>query len=186
MIKVDYDKSKYYLFYHGSPCNFDVADVYHSKEYKDFGSGFYLGPQYGSAKDWALKYGLCDLGFVHYYIVPIETYNKFNSHRFQKSSEKWLDFVIANRTGKVLKEYSGYDLISGDTADAHAQVLVDSYIEQVKVFGENPLLKKQLLHNLRVDILPYQICVKAEDCLSCFKKLAVVEVRKNGQEIRRF
>lgn len=65
-------------------------------------------------------------------------------------------------------------------------MLVDSYIEQEKVFGENVLIKKQLLDKLHIDSLPYQICVKTNDCLKCFKKVAVVEVRRTGQEIRRF
>lgn len=186
MLKIPFDNKIYKLFYHGSPDNFDIADTTHSKKYKDFGSGFYLGPHYGPAKDWALNYGARSVGYVHYYIVPIDIYNKFNSYRFQKASENWLDFVIANRNGKIIKGFQDYDFISGDTADAHAQALIDDYTNNIKIFGENHILKKQLLYRLHTENLPYQVCIKTESCLKYFQKLAVVEVRNSGQEIRRY
>lgn len=191
MISIPYDKSKYMLYFHGSPDNFNIADILHSKSYKDFGDGFYLGPNYGPARDWALGYGSRAVGYVHYYLLPKDIFTKFESHRFQKGSEKWLDFVIANRTGKKFvgfEEYLKYDIISGDTADARAKLLIDKYIDDTELIDDPEvldLMKRKLLKKLRIDELPHQVCIKTNKCLNSIKKLAVVEVRINGVEIRR-
>ena len=186
MIELDYNKAENTLFFHGSDCKFNKADVNHTVGYKDFGKGFYLGPHYGPARDWAIKYGRREKGYIYYYLISREKYNSFNVHRFKNASDKWLDFVIANRDGKTLEEYKDFDIISGDTADDHAQVEIEDYLRTIS----SPLLttqaieelRKALLHKLKIDRLPFQVCVKNNRCLNHFKLVMVVEVDKYGNE----
>ena len=97
-------------------------------------------------------------------------------------------FSIAPTTAFGTVTGTGNNGETGDTADARAKLLIDKYINDTELIDDPEILdlmKKKLLKKLRIDELPHQVCIKTNKCLNSIQKLAVVEVRANGIEIRR-
>ena len=198
MVKYNYDKSKYTLLFHGSDSKFNIADVNHTIGYKDFGSGFYLSPNYGPAKYWALNGN--EVGYVYYYLMPIDIKNRYNVYRFIGESINWFDFVVANRMNRhniyanYLSKFEKYDIITGALADSNTRYILDAYIHAVENERDpNKILelKKNTIKSLhpgrtnKDGYMNYQLCVKNNRCLSEFIRVLVVEVHIDGREIVR-
>ena len=153
------------IVYHGTTEIIKEPDVYHSKQYLDFGRGFYLTSFEAQAKKWALRKGLRQKkkAIVNVYELS-ENLQNYNILSFQEENEKWLDFVCACRKGEDLN--SAYDIVIGNVAD-------DDVFKTVDMYFRGLWSKEKVLSELRYYKMNDQICIvnqKTLDRVLEFKK----------------
>lgn len=129
--------------YHGSNVRIKVIDLEKSRLFKDFGKGFYLSDNETQAMDMA-KFKSSISGNA-----PVVTGFEFDADglnssnlkimRFEKYSEEWLDFIIANREGKEVEKY---DFVYGPIAD-------DKVGFQLRRYKDELIDKNELLERLK-------------------------------------
>jgi hypothetical protein len=102
--------------YHGSNCDFSVADLSKAKDRRDFGKGFYLTTLQSQAKDWAetlfARFG-GDGVFVYEY--EFEPKENLTIKQFSGVTEDWLNFVRDNRVGGGVQH--NFDVVRGAVAN---------------------------------------------------------------------
>lgn len=131
--------------YHGSNIEIAVPEIRESSRRLDFGTGFYTTSSFDQAKRWSLNKAKLEKSsdaVVSVYSVPddllcVETLKILN---FEKADEKWLDFVIANRTEKSFT--FGYDIVKGAVAN-------DRVFASLNAFESGFMDKSTLLKELR-------------------------------------
>lgn len=102
------------ILYHTSYMIVEKPDLEHSREYLDFGKGFYLT----SLRDQAVLYSERFLlrgrqAFLCEYNLS-ESYRDLSINTFEAYDEEWLDFVFQCRKGE---DKSEYDIVIGGIAD---------------------------------------------------------------------
>lgn len=112
------------ILYHASTVIVDQPDVLHSREYLDFGKGFYLTTILGQAEKYALRFiRRRKKAFINEYFLD-DNLSGFNVKTFSRYDEEWLEYVGACRLGK---EHQAFDMISGGIADDKVFNTVDLY-----------------------------------------------------------
>lgn len=121
--------------FHGSYCKIDVIDLAYSKKYKDFGTGFYLTPDFGRAVNMAgrsVALNNCGEPEVNPFI-----FNKSTSRGCLKIKEfrgcdwEWAEFVMNNRDKSQDPPYDhGYDVVIGPVADSSVDREIEMYKEE--------------------------------------------------------
>lgn len=133
--------------YHGSYCKISAIDLAKCRKFKDFGSGFYLTPDFGRAVTMANRSVLINqIGVPE---VNAFIFNKPASEgnlkirEFKSNDWEWADFVMMNRDKTLDPPYfHGFDVVIGPVADSS----VDSEIEAYrKEFGEDYRMKDNLI-----------------------------------------
>lgn len=86
------------IVFHGSNMEIRSPNVSFSKNYLDFGKGFYVTSYQIQAERWALRKASRYSGkpTVNIYSLSDE-FSKFKVLNFDNKNEKWLDFVCACR-----------------------------------------------------------------------------------------
>jgi hypothetical protein len=115
--------------YHGSILEINNPDVSFSKDYLDFGKGFYMTSFPKQAERWAVR-KVMRLGKG---VPTINVYELSDDYidarvlefRDPEDDEAWLDFVCNCRDGKA--DYKKYDIIIGGVADDDVFKSVDMY-----------------------------------------------------------
>ena len=160
------------IVYHGSTEIIKNPDVIHSKNYLDFGQGFYITTFENQAKKWAVRKGMRQekVAIVNVYELS-EEWDNFKVLSFEK--EKWLDFVCACRKGQPLNKE--YDIIIGNVAD-------DDVFKTVDMYFRGLWDKEKVLEELRYYKMNNQICIVNQEALNrliTFKR--AYEVENNGR-----
>lgn len=150
------------ILYHSSNEEVRTPDLNHSREYLDFGRGFYLT----TLKDQAIKYadrfrlrGLPSI--LNVYEFPDEL-KKLNVLTFDSYDVEWLDFVGKCRAGGDISEY---DVVQGGIAD-------DKIFRTIDLYFAGDISKNDALKKLKMEIPNHQICLRTTKALSL---LAFVE-----------
>ena len=104
------------IVYHGSNQVIKTPDISFSKNYLDFGKGFYITTFKKQAEKWAARKASRYGGepVVNEYEL-LDNLSSFSVLRFDDENEKWLDFVCSCRNGQDLNK--DYDIIIGNVAD---------------------------------------------------------------------
>lgn len=152
--------------YHSSNTFIERPDTEHSREYLDFGKGFYLTSIYDQAEKYALRFirRQQDAWINTYEFVfnPLE----WKVREFAAYDKEWLDFVSKCRAGE---DDSDYDIVIGGIADDRVIQTLDRYFE-----GE--LSEEATLGALRYEKPNNQYCIRSQRMLDeCLKH---VESRK--------
>lgn len=132
--------------YHGSYCRITAIDLKKCRKYKDFGSGFYLTPDFGRAVTIANR----SVVLNHSGSPEVNPFI-FNKSRcpkdlkileFKTNNWEWALFVMLNRDKTKIPPYSHeYDIVIGPVADSS----VDSEIEEYKrEFGDEFMFEENL------------------------------------------
>lgn len=106
--------------YHGTNSDFSHIDLGLSKPNKDFGKGFYLSADYNQALQMAqikvrqLKSGKA---IVQTYEIEDNAFSTLRVLRFDKYSEEWASFIVANRNNSSLQPIHDFDIVIGPIAD---------------------------------------------------------------------
>ncbi|MDE6436528.1 MAG: DUF3990 domain-containing protein [Muribaculaceae bacterium] len=127
--------------YHGSYCKIAEIQLSHAKKYKDFGSGFYLTPDFSRAVTMAFRsVELNNIG-----APEVNTYIFNKSHcppelkikEFRSNNWEWAEFVMKNRDKTTTPPYDhGYDIVIGPVADSRVDAEIEDYRQE---YGEEYL-----------------------------------------------
>lgn len=160
------------IVYHGSTQIIKKPDVEHSKNYLDFGKGFYLTTYEHQAKQWAIRKGSRQekQSIVNEYEL-LDNWNDLKILSFENENEHWLEFVCDCRRGEHRNKE--YDMVIGNVAD-------DDVFKTVDMYFRGLWSKEKVLEELRYYKLNNQICIvnqRTLDKMLIFKKS--YEVKKN-------
>lgn len=142
--------------FHTSNIIIRQPDAEHSRDFLDFGRGFYVT----TLREQAVKYGA---RFRARGLQPIlneydvaEDYSAFKYKRFDTYNEDWLDFVAANRDGQTV-EY--YDIIEGGVAN-------DKVFDTIDLYFAGRMSKTDALRQLSFMQPNWQICFRSDDAIA--------------------
>lgn len=145
--------------YHSSFIPVEFPDINHSRDYLDFGKGFYLTTIYDQATKYAQRFkrrkrqawlSTYELVFnpAEWKILQFDSYNK-----------EWLQFVSNCRKGEDL---SDYDLVIGGIAN-------DKVIQTVERYFSGEISENDALGLLKYEKPNNQYCIQSqrmiEECL---------------------
>lgn len=141
--------------YHSSNVSVPEPDVIHSRDYLDFGKGFYLTSIHEQAVKYAQRFIRRQreawLNAYEFNFNPLE----WNILEFKYYDKEWLDFVANCRAGK---DVSDFDLIIGGIANDRVIRTLDRYFE-----GE--LSENETLGLLKYERPNIQYCIRSQKML---------------------
>lgn len=145
------------IVYHGTTEVIERPSVKYSKNYLDFGRGFYLTTYEEQAKKWALRKALRQNknAIVNVYELK-DDLSKCRMLSFENENEQWLDFVCACRKGEPLNQE--YDIVVGNVAN-------DDVFKTVDMYFRGLWDKQRVLKELRYYKLNDQICIVRQKIL---------------------
>jgi hypothetical protein len=146
--------------YHSSNVSVERPDTKHSRQYLDFGKGFYLTTMYDQAVRYAQRFKRRgQQAWLNTYELVYDD-QQWNIKRFEAYNKQWLDFVAQCRDGK---DISSYDMIIGGIANDRVIITLDRYLT-----GE--ISQEEALGLLRFEKPNIQYCIRSErmlkECLS--------------------
>ena len=148
------------VLYHSSTVSVETPDVSFSRDFLDFGKGFYLTTLYDQAVKYAQRFKRrkrpawlatyeCDFDPVDWKIRRLESYDR-----------EWLRFVSKCRAGK---DESNVDLVIGGSAD-------DQVVQTIERYFAGELSENDALGLLRYEKPNNQYCIRSQRMLDeCLK-----------------
>lgn len=151
--------------YHSSDIVVSQPDTTHSREYLDFGKGFYLTTIYEQAERYAQRFlRRKKTACINVYELD-ENWNKWKVLRFENYNKDWLEFVSKCRMGKKVNDY---DIIIGGIANDRVIMTLDRYFA-----GE--LSQEETLGLLKFEKPNIQYCIRSErmikECLTYIESI---------------
>lgn len=155
------------ILYHTSYTTIETPDISYSRDYLDFGKGFYLthlreqGERYGlrftrrGRESWLniFDFDCCETDWK---ILRLETYDK-----------EWLDFVSKCRGGF---DASNYDMVVGGIAD-------DKVIKTLDRYFNGEIKEDEALGLLKFERPNIQYCIRSQEMLNqCLKHVESVKL----------
>ena len=142
--------------YHASTVVVDSPDTTHSRDFLDFGPGFYVT----TLQDQAVKYGARFINRGKNAILNIyelaDDLSKWKVITFKQYDEAWLDFVTECRQGRVV---GNYDVIIGGIANDKVFCTIDLYFA-------GDISKEECLRKLVFEKPNNQICIRSQQVLN--------------------
>lgn len=158
--------------YHGSDVIVDKPIIIAADRPLDFGGGFYLTSDKEQAQKWARRVMFRNNSSVCYvttFDFDLEHVDKeLKLLRFDGATRDWLEFVCANRSGKVLGR--DYDIVIGPVADDRVYSVVVRFEN-----GEYEL--DEALKRLKVETLSDQVLFHTEKALKHLRFVKWEEIR---------
>lgn len=139
--------------YHGGYQPVKEPEIRIGRNTKDFGNGFYCTIIKEQAQRWAKRY---DTKIVSTYDVCLNP--KLNILEFKEMSEKWLDFIVACRSGKM----HDYDIVIGAMADGQIYNFISDYMDGV-------ITREQFWVLAKFKYPTHQIAFCSEEALKCLE-----------------
>lgn len=139
--------------YHGGYQPVKEPEIRIGRNTKDFGNGFYCTIIKEQAQRWAKRY---DTKIVSTYDVCLNP--KLNILEFKEMSEKWLDFIVACRSGKM----HDYDIVIGAMADDQIYNFISDYMDGV-------ITREQFWVLAKFKYPTHQIAFCSEETLKCLE-----------------
>ena len=141
--------------YHASTIVVEHPDTSHSRDFLDFGPGFYVT----TMKVQAQKYG--ERFIRRGKDAILNTYElsddlcKWKVAQFKRYDEAWLDFVTECRKGRVVGDY---DIVMGGIAN-------DKVFRTVDLYFAGDITKEECLRRLIFEEPNNQICIRSQHVL---------------------
>ena len=141
--------------FHSSTEIVQHPDIYHSRKYLDFGSGFYITTLY----DQAVKYGSRFIrrqkeAWLNTYELDFSE-NDWKILSFDSYDSRWLDYVYKCRNG-VETEF--YDMIVGGIAN-------DKVILTLDLYFAGDITQNEALNKLRYEKPNIQYCIRSQEMI---------------------
>ncbi|MDE5902947.1 MAG: DUF3990 domain-containing protein [Muribaculaceae bacterium] len=141
--------------YHSSDVSVTAPDVLHSRNYLDFGKGFYLT----SIHEQAIRYAQRFLrrqreAWLNIYEFEFDPY-EWKIMKFDSYDKAWLRFVADCRAGR---DFTDYDIVIGGIAN-------DKVIQTLDRYFEGELSEEQALGLLRFEKPNIQYCIRSQKML---------------------
>ena len=150
------------ILYHSSNVSVPKPDIVHSRDYLDFGKGFYLT----SIHDQAVRYAQRFIrrqreAWLNTYEFDFD-HLEWNVIEFKCYDKEWLKFVANCRAGN---DASDFDLIIGGIANDRVIQTLDRYFN-----GE--LSENETLGQLKYERPNIQYCIRSQKMLdNCLKHI---------------
>ena len=142
--------------YHASTVVVDSPDTTNSRDFLDFGPGFYVT----TLQDQAVKYGARFINRGKNAILNIyelaDDLSKWKFITFKQYDEAWLDFVTECRQGRVV---GNYDVIIGGIAN-------DKVFRTIDLYFAGDISKEECLRKLVFEKPNNQICIRSQQVLN--------------------
>lgn len=143
------------IVFHSSFCIVKHPEVSFSRDYLDFGKGFYVTTLEDQARKYAQRFLLRGKSaYLNKYELSDDLGN-YRTLRFDSYNEAWLDFVALCRVGK---DVSDYDMVTGGIAN-------DKVFRTIDLFFSGEITKDEALRNLLFERPNVQICLRSQDLL---------------------
>lgn len=141
--------------YHSSTIKVKNPDLKHSRDYLDFGKGFYLTSMREQAVLYAERFLLRGLPAVLNVYEIEEDFGSLKVKEFNTYDEEWLDFILACRQGK---DSSDYDLVIGGIAN-------DKIFKTIDLYFTGDITKDEALKRLKFEKPNNQFCCRTLEAL---------------------
>ena len=142
--------------YHSSTIKVEHPDLDHSRDYLDFGKGFYLTSLREQAVSYAERYLLRGrTAVMNEYDVP-EDLIELKVKVFETYDEEWLDFILRCRQGK---DTTDYDLVIGGIAN-------DKIFKTIDLYFTGDITKDEALRRLKYEKPNNQYCFRTTRALT--------------------
>lgn len=148
--------------YHSSDVSVVKPDICHSRNYLDFGKGFYMTSIHEQAVRYAQRFirrqRKAWLNAYEFEFDPLQ----WNILEFQRYDKDWLKFVANCRAGK---DNTNFDLIIGGIAN-------DKVIQTLDRYFEGELSENETLGMLKYERPNIQYCIRSQKMLdNCLKHI---------------
>ena len=111
--------------YHSSNVIVESPDTLHSRNYLDFGRGFYLTSLYEQAVRYAQRFKRRGQhAWLNTYEFSFDDDSQWKILKFDSYDENWLDFVAQCRD---VKDVGDYDMVVGGIANYRVILTLDRY-----------------------------------------------------------
>lgn len=156
--------------YHGSTEQVISPEIKEANRTLDYGSGFYTTTSEEQATLWVKrKLGKKGgTGYVNVYQLNKSCYKQLNVLHFTEPTEKWLDFVMANRTERGYTH--DYDIVHGPVAN-------DRVYAAFALYESGFLNKQELIKELKAYMLVDQLLFHSKRALSFLQFKEAKEIR---------
>lgn len=142
--------------YHSSTIIVKEPDTNHSREYLDFGKGFYLTSMYEQAVNYAQRFKRRRRSaWLNVYEFEAN-YDDWNVLQFDTYNKEWLDFVSNCRSGKAI---GNYDMVVGGIAN-------DKVIETLDLYFAGRISQEEALGRLIYEKPNIQYCIRSQKMLN--------------------
>lgn len=115
--------------YHGSAIEVSKPLVALSRPNLDFGQGFYVTDMRQQAERWASRIATRKLTnpVLNIYEFDLDAVTQsYRYLKFKSYDKSWLDFIVANRKGKML--WKDFDVVEGGVANDNVIDTVEDYM----------------------------------------------------------
>lgn len=141
--------------YHSSNVAVVNPDTQHSRDYLDFGRGFYLTTIFEQAVSYAQRFQRRNKeAWLNSYEFEFK-YEEWRIREFKSYDGEWLDFISKCRAGK---DDTDYDMIVGGIAN-------DKVIRTLDRYFEGELTAEQALGILKYEKPNIQYCIRNQAML---------------------
>lgn len=144
------------ILFHASPIIVEVPDTQHSREYLDFGKGFYLTSLYEQAKKYAMRFLFREgVAYINKYELE-DNLSGFTIKRFEKYDAEWLDFVSNCRKGV---RQQTFDIVEGGIANDKVFNTIDLYFAGI-------INREDALGRLAFEHPNHQLCILSQEIIT--------------------
>lgn len=156
------------IVFHSSPYIITEPDVAHSRNYLDFGKGFYVT----TLREQAVKYAQRFILRGQKAYLNIFDFNEkcqgFAVRRFDSYDGEWLDFVSECRRGT---DRTDYDMVIGGIAN-------DKVFRTIDLYFSGDITKDEALSKLKYEQPNDQLCLRSQEIINAnLKFIGFEEVR---------
>ncbi len=142
--------------FHASSCRVENPDTKHSRNYLDFGRGFYLTSYREQAEKYAQRFLRRQKdAYLNTYLLEANE-PSWKLLRFESYDKEWLDFVSACRSEEKTEDY---DLIIGGIAN-------DKVILTLDLYFNGQISQDVALDRLKYEHPNIQYCIRSERMLN--------------------
>ena len=160
------------IIYHGSTVPVEKPEIRISNSFLDFGTGFYTTTSEHQAERWArikMRRENKSIGYVSIYEFDFNlAQEQAEIYRFTHADMEWLQFVVRNRRGEVLKK--SFDMHIGPVAD-------DNVYSSIRLFETGVLDADATVKRLKTEALQDQWTFHTEKMLSYIRFIDSKEIR---------
>ncbi|MBR6893384.1 MAG: DUF3990 domain-containing protein [Bacteroidaceae bacterium] len=145
--------------FHGSTVVIKQPLVATGRKMLDFGQGFYVTDIQQQAESWAERMQRIrnEAGIVNIYELNIEKVKQhFRYFKFEYYDNAWLQFIVANRTGRA--DVENFDVIEGGVAN-------DRVIDTVEAYMANMMTLETALGQLVKHKPNNQLCIAKQEVI---------------------
>lgn len=155
------------ILYHSSNTTVENPDTLHSRDYLDFGKGFYLTTLYDQAVKYAQRFSRRQQNaWLNSYEFTYNP-NDWNIMIFHSYDKAWLKFISKCRAGE---DDTNFDLVIGGIAN-------DKVIQTLDRYFERELSEEETLGLLKYERPNNQYCIRSKRMLDqCLKHIESIKL----------